>query len=221
MSRQPESRQHGSRQHGAVMIVGLIILVVLGVMGTTTLGDVNMLERMVSNMHDSNRAEQGAEAALSFCEGFLDGLDVAYQDELYSDEIHADDDDDTVIQEWWDSGSKYSDWWADWGFFQGFGIEATALGFADEGRPGRLAQQPHCFRQRISAKSHVKTDKVAFTDKYGNVDNVMADRSGDALKSGGIYQFRVTGMSFGTAKRADGQGRSKTVLQSDYFKRLN
>ena len=55
-------------QQGAVLIVGLVLLLVLTVVGTSSLSTVTLEERMVSNMQNANKAFQGAELGLIDCE---------------------------------------------------------------------------------------------------------------------------------------------------------
>lgn len=57
------------RQKGAVLIVALVLLLVLTVLGTATMRDTTMEERMAGNFRDVSVALQAAEAALSRGEG--------------------------------------------------------------------------------------------------------------------------------------------------------
>ena len=60
-----------SRQQGAVLIVGLIILLVITLIGTSGITTVTLDEKMSSNMQNANKAFQGAEAMLAECEAIL------------------------------------------------------------------------------------------------------------------------------------------------------
>jgi type IV pilus assembly protein PilX len=63
------------RQQGAVLIVGLIFLLILTIIGTTSISDTDLQERMAGNLRDRNSAFQSAEAALRTAEYFLDNND--------------------------------------------------------------------------------------------------------------------------------------------------
>ncbi len=52
------------RQHGAVLVVGLLLLMVMTVLGISSLKTVTLEERMSANTHDRSLAFQAAEAAL-------------------------------------------------------------------------------------------------------------------------------------------------------------
>ncbi len=56
------------RQAGAALVMGMIFLVLITVLGLTTLGVSALEERMASNARDRVRAFQAAEAALRYCE---------------------------------------------------------------------------------------------------------------------------------------------------------
>ncbi len=58
-------------QHGVVLIVSLIILLVMTVIGTSSMNSVTLEERMVSNAYDDNLSFQAAEAGLNDCEARL------------------------------------------------------------------------------------------------------------------------------------------------------
>ena len=53
-----------SRQRGAILIISLLLLVVLTVLGITTMRTSGLQERMAGNTRDLNLALQGAEAGL-------------------------------------------------------------------------------------------------------------------------------------------------------------
>ena len=54
-------------QQGAVLLIGLIMLLILTVIGTSGITTVTMEEKMVSNMQDDTRSYEGAETALANC----------------------------------------------------------------------------------------------------------------------------------------------------------
>ncbi len=62
----PQRLNH--KQHGAVLVVGLIFLLLMSVVGLTSLQRVTIQERVTGNSVDSQRAFQAAEIALSNAE---------------------------------------------------------------------------------------------------------------------------------------------------------
>ncbi len=55
----------GTRQSGAVLLVSLIILVVLTMLGVSTMNSTQLEEKMAANSQEANRAFQAAESGLS------------------------------------------------------------------------------------------------------------------------------------------------------------
>lgn len=55
---------HSGRQRGAVLIVALVLLLVLTVLGTASVRDTTMEERMAGNFRDHSAALEAAETAL-------------------------------------------------------------------------------------------------------------------------------------------------------------
>ena len=58
----------GHRQRGIALVVGLVILVILALLGTTAYSVATQEERMAGNARDHARAFQAAELALRECE---------------------------------------------------------------------------------------------------------------------------------------------------------
>jgi len=73
-----------SRQKGAVLIVGLIILVILTILGTSAMQTNVLQENMAGNLKDFNRGFQATEAALRVGESDL--AEFAVQPELVTAE---------------------------------------------------------------------------------------------------------------------------------------
>lgn len=61
-----------SKQQGAVLVVSLIILLLMTIIGVSSMKTTTLEERMAGNMRDQNLSFQSAEAALSEGETFLD-----------------------------------------------------------------------------------------------------------------------------------------------------
>lgn len=88
-----------SRQSGAVLIVSLIILLLMTLIGVTSLRTTTLEERMAGNMRDHMLAFEAAEAALEAAEQFIDSSVVSLgafdgdgSDGLYDDTVPTDPD---------------------------------------------------------------------------------------------------------------------------------
>ncbi len=64
-----------SRQHGAALFVSLIFLLVLTILGLSSMNDTVMQTKMTAAMQDSNVALQTAEFAIRQAEEYIDSLD--------------------------------------------------------------------------------------------------------------------------------------------------
>ena len=60
------------RQQGAALIVSLLLLLIMTVLGVTSMRTTTLQERMAGNLRDNNLAFQSAEAALRQGEDFLE-----------------------------------------------------------------------------------------------------------------------------------------------------
>ncbi len=60
-----------SRQRGAVLVVSLVLLLVMTLLGVSSMNSTTMQERMAGNLRDNNLAFQAAESALRQGEEFL------------------------------------------------------------------------------------------------------------------------------------------------------
>ena len=69
-------RMQSSRQgqNGAVLIVSLFILLIMTLVGVTSMSTTSLEEKMAGNMRDKNTALQASEAALEDGEGWLASL---------------------------------------------------------------------------------------------------------------------------------------------------
>ncbi len=76
------TRQYGSRhqQRGAILFISLIMLLMMTIIGVTSMSNVTMEERMAGNLRDGDLSFQAAEAALRTGENWIMGLttDPAY-----------------------------------------------------------------------------------------------------------------------------------------------
>lgn len=62
------------RQNGAVLIISLFILLIMTLIGITSMSTTSLEEKMAGNMRDKNIALQASEAALEDGEGWLASL---------------------------------------------------------------------------------------------------------------------------------------------------
>jgi Tfp pilus assembly protein PilX len=212
------------KQRGAILVVALILLVLLGVMGTTSLRSVIFQEKIAAQMHDRNLAFESAEAGLSWCEKFYAELPYAYatpDDQIESGRIgdQVADSNDPASAVFTERDINPS-WYLAETFWSSSAHEAD-VGLADTTELlSGLAQNPRCVRERV-----VEEPSAAkyFSAAYSGKDDVMADKNGgSAIRSGGIYQFRTTaqGVGRGSADADDDRALTTVVLQADYFKRL-
>jgi len=211
-------------QRGAILVVALILLVLLGIMGTTSLRSVVFQEKIASQMHDRNQAFEAAEAGLAWCEQYYDALPFAYatpEDVVNSvrvgSEIADSNDPASVVVA---ARSADSRWYQTDTFWSSNTHEAD-IGLADNAQSlSGLARNPRCVRERII--NEVAANQY-FSAAHSGKDDVMADKNGgSAVRSGGIFHFRTTAQGVGRGSADAGSDRALTtvVLQSDYFKRL-
>lgn len=66
-----------ARQRGITLIVSMIMLLVLTIMGLSSIRDTSLEEKMAGNLRNSNVAFQAAESALRGAEDFLTCVDLA------------------------------------------------------------------------------------------------------------------------------------------------
>ena len=67
-----DNTMSGNRQCGAVLIISLIFLLLMTIIGVTSIQTSTLQERMAGNVRDHNRALQAAEMALRTGEVWLD-----------------------------------------------------------------------------------------------------------------------------------------------------
>jgi Tfp pilus assembly protein PilX len=200
-----------AHQKGAVLIIALLILLMLGMIGTASLNNVILQQKMLSNLHDNHRAFQAAEAALGWCESPLKALRLASLADNPDFLIYGDEEEEEI------STIYTGEWWQERNFWDAYGESLDDLLLAEPGAPGSLARAPRCYRQRVTKTVSADNGSKAFYKKHTNLDDVMADRFGDAQRAGGIQHFRITVEAAGASSQQDVSG---LVLQSDYFKRL-
>ncbi len=63
-----------SRQRGAALLVGLVLLLILTILGISSLNDTVVQNKMSGAMQDTNSALQAADSAVREAEAYIDGL---------------------------------------------------------------------------------------------------------------------------------------------------
>ena len=67
-------RQFGQRERGVALFLTLTILLILTILGVSSIQTTSMQERMARNYRDVNIAFQGAESAVQEAEDYLEAL---------------------------------------------------------------------------------------------------------------------------------------------------
>lgn len=212
-----------ANQRGAILVVALILLVLLGIMGTTSLRSAIFQQKVVTQMHDHTVAFESAEAGLAWCEMFFDALPFAYSSlddqvggQRIGDEISDSDDAASALVTARGMGGT---WFYDEALWTSASAREADIQLAGGDGAFDVAQNPRCLRERVVAT--VAPGPQYFYEAFSNKDDVMADKmSGSASRSGGIYHFRAIAQGYGRSSIEEGRALSSTVLQSDYFKRL-
>ena len=187
-------------QKGAVLVVSLVLLLVMTIVGVTSLRTITLEEKMASNTQNRNMALQAAESALRNAETWLDarlvepeesstgGTGVWQLDNPYGGTVS-----------WWDHVD--ATWW-----------QATAVPYG--GNPANccsggidlvdLSTTPGA--QPLAANPRYLIEKQAFVPDsltLGNVGGLMT----------GAFYYRVT------ARGVGGTDTAVSVLQTSYTRR--
>lgn len=120
-------------QRGASLVVGMILMVLITMLGLTTLGTSLLEERMAANARDRIRAFEAAEAALRLCESAIDPNTTSFS---------ATGGDGGMFNNV-DPGR----WQADWA-----GWEASAPTVREYAGLPLVASQPRCIAERLAAE---------------------------------------------------------------------
>lgn len=180
-----------TKQRGAILLISLIFMLVLTIVGTSSIKSVTLEERMVSNMHDSTLSFQAAESGLRDCEEFF--IEVNHRVEASSNNgQNVIWEKDTVA----DQSSNPDFWWQDFGFWEDIGTPydpAVDLTGYENGQ-GKVAKNPRCIREYVGTE----TDSV---DDLG------------FLQQEGWSLYRIT------AAAAGADENTVTVLSGNYYTR--
>lgn len=179
-------------QQGAVLVISMIILLLLTILGVTSMRSTSLEERMAGNARDSHLAFESAEAALINAERFLDtvavtaAFDVSGIDGLYAS--------DSELKSAYPSYKKietYVDW-------SGGDSNRGYLSATNIGTGQGLASPPRYVIQLTGAPQGVA------------VDNLNLQNYGSGAGGGQVGLFRIT------VRGTGGSDNSVVFLQTVY-----
>jgi type IV pilus assembly protein PilX len=179
------------RQSGAILIVSLIILLLMTLIGITSLRTTTLEERMAGNMRDHMLAFEAAEAGLESAQQFIDSSVVSLGafDSDGSDGLY----DDTIPSDKTKSIWEVIDWTGSDGGNDNKAIIATAIG-------------------------GIKTPPKYVIQHYGSieidVDKTNMSGYGQNTGAGQVQMFEIT------ARGTGGSDNAVVILQATYGKLL-
>lgn len=183
-----------SRECGAILVVSLIMLLLVTVLGLSTIGTTTMQEKMAANTRDKDLAFQAAELALKVAEKALEEEELTALD--FTPECgnglcspHATS---ANVMRWEDPdicGSGEDIWSCD---------KSRTVGGADAVDLSNHSQAPQYFIEILADLD---------TGDHLNIGNI-----GDSVHSEEATVYRITAIGYG------GSTTSQAVLQSTYAK---
>lgn len=188
----------GAAQRGAALTVSLIFLLVLTIIGITSLRNTALEERMAGNLRDRQIAFEAAEAAIRGAETYIDdnvitlaGFDTSGDDGLYAEDVDLNGDGDVNAED--EAIWRFVDWST-----SGDALEYTYGAVGESGGP---ASNPRYVIQH-----------------YGTVtaeeDTLNIGNYGEGTGAGNVDLFRIT------VRATGGSDNAVVILQSSYGKRL-
>lgn len=183
-----------SREGGAVLAISLIMLLLVTVLGLSTIGTTTMQEKMAANTRDKDLAFQAAELALKVAEKALEeeGLTAADFTANCSNGLCSPHNVSANFMRWEDPdicGSGEDIWSCD---------KSRAVGGADAVDANNHSQPPRYFIEKL--------------DDLDTADHLNIGNIGDAIHSEEVTVYRITAIGYG------GSATSQAVLQSTYAK---
>jgi type IV pilus assembly protein PilX len=178
------------KQKGAVLIVSLVLLLIMTLLGLSSMNNTILEERMAGNLRNSNLAFQSAESALRAAEDVIfswnsetepGGLTGFYS----KNDAPADP----------DTSNGYP-WWHDWTEQNWIDNAATYSGTLKHKHSGATLEAPRYVIEQLGAE--VSNNRVMGTQSSGSHD--------------AFWPYRIT------ARGVGGDGRSVVMLQSTYLK---
>lgn len=186
-----------TKQGGAVLVIGLIIVGILAILGTAGLSTVTLEEKMARNIHNANKAFQGAEAALAECEVFVERSDIV----VLTDEFTEDVDDISAGSHRVVTVGAFggTEWWNDTDFWDSYGVVSEVSGLQkSEANPDGLVEDSRCVIEYVgNGKSSANAE-----DLYAGAGSTPGDK----------FVYRVTASSYGADKN------SRAVVESIFVK---
>jgi len=179
MTKRLEKKALRSKEQGAVLVIGLIVLLALTILGTSSMTSVQIEEKLSANDQDYGMAFEGAEAGLANCEAFIQANTLEQIDQLAID-LNA------------LASPENPRWWQAFDWANGADVN-TAVSFVDtaNGKPG-LSGEPACVMEFIGAASPslefgeaVATEAVSTKNLYRITafSNGITQRSSAILES--------------------------------------
>lgn len=116
-------QSHMIRNQGSALVISLIILLMMTLIGITSMNTSVLEEKMAGNMHNRNQAFQAAESALRKGEAWIASQtvlpDVVTSGTSGIDiwDVKAADPDITNNLAWWEEPTRDASWWASDGEF--------------------------------------------------------------------------------------------------------
>ena len=164
-----------TKQHGASLFIALVILIVLSLIGVSTMRSAIVQERMNGNLRDKQLAFEAAEAALRDAESFIEGIVTTGAFDGTNGLYGADSALPGADTAWNDSNStSYSGTFPQVSSQPRYRIQITSqfgevIGAANIGGYGYLRPQPPTTSFRIIARGTGGSDNavVILTSDYG------------------------------------------------------
>ncbi|MCK4864142.1 MAG: hypothetical protein KAT06_01835 [Gammaproteobacteria bacterium] len=182
---------HLQKQKGSVLILSLMILVVLTMIGISSMSSSSLQEKMAGNFRDREIAFQAAEMALSAAESYVMAtINTANLDNTNG--LYSEFNGPAAYNAFTGNGSSIDNWWT------GTGTDSVELSTTIT----EVRTQP---RYTIEVREQVGEDSGT---------NINIGGYGESTGGGIITSFRVTAR--GTGK----SNNTVVILQSNYGKRL-
>ena len=170
---------HRNGERGAVLAIGLVVLLALTLIGTSSINSVRLDERMTMNAQNRSMAFQGAEAGLIQCET---DIQVATADLLSAQYSLNEFAGDTGSGS---SGGATTRWWDDPAFWDDKRSRLSAVeSFASTDTLG-LAEEPACVIEYVGSA----TPSLEFSEAVATLSTASKN------------VYRITAFSYGANKK--------------------
>jgi type IV pilus assembly protein PilX len=182
-----------NRQQGAALIISLIILVIMTIIGVSSIQNTTLEERMAGNMRDQNLAFQAAETALRYAEQYY---------------IETQLTDDATIQTEFSGGVGLYD--------QDTAEPDLAALFRNEGDVWAQAKVYEEGDEELTDVASPPRYLIRWiaTQEFGPQDPTIRNADDIGSASGQVYIFRITARGTGASDQ------SQVILRTYYGKAL-